>query len=146
MNRRRFVHITCSLCAGLPAGASLLLGCQPLNYVTGSLTAEGIALSPVEFLDPKTKGAYYRKYIIVRNDQLEFPICLYRLSENSYSALLMQCTHQGTELHAGGDRLYCPAHGSEFDQQGAVQQGPAENSLRKFPVVVEEKRILIQLK
>jgi Rieske Fe-S protein len=103
-------------------------------------------LSPVEFLDPNTTGPYYRKYIIVRNDQLEYPICLYRLSETSYSALLMQCTHQGTELQAGGDRLHCPAHGSEFDQQGVVRQGPAEISLRKFPVLVEERRILIQLK
>ncbi len=144
MNRRHFMHIAC--CLSAPVSSALVLGCQPVHYVTGSLTVEGIALSPVEFLNPESKGASYRKYIIVRNEQLEYPICLYRLSETSYSALLMRCTHQGTELQAGGDQLHCPAHGSEFDQQGAVRQGPAELALRTFPVLVDDTRILIQLK
>ena len=146
MNRRRFVHLACSVCAGVPGGAALVTACQPVRYVTGSLTSDGIVLSPVEFLDPATKGAYYRKYIIVRNEQLEYPICLYRLSEKEYTALLMRCTHQGTELQAGGDSLHCPAHGSEYDQQGKVTQGPAEENLRTFPVQADEKQILIQLR
>lgn len=127
MNRRSFVHLACAACGSLPTASLLLSSCTPIHYVTGSLTAEGIVISPVEMLDPAEKGvAAYRKYIIVRNEQLEYPICLYRFSETDYAALLMQCTHQGTELQAGGDRLHCPAHGSEFDQRGKVRQGPAE--------------------
>lgn len=146
MKRRRFVHLACVACVGLPAGSALLAGCQPIHYVTGTLTSDGILLSPVEFLDPAEKGAAYRKYIIVRNDRLEYPICLYRMSETEYSALLMRCTHQGAELQAGGDRLHCPAHGSEYDQRGKVRQGPAEVSLRSFAVVADARSILIQLK
>ncbi len=142
MNRRQFVHLTCSACVGIPAGASLLTACQTMHYTTGSLTAEGIVLSPIEFLE----GAIYRKYIIVRNEQMEYPICVYRMSPAKYTALLMRCTHQGTELQAGGDSLHCPAHGSEYDQNGKVTQGPAEINLRSFPVVADERRILIQLK
>jgi len=145
MNRRGFVRLACVACAGFPAASSLLTGCQPLHYVTGTLTTEGILLSPLEFLDPGATSGEYRKYIIVRNDRLEYPICLYRLSTTEYSALLMQCTHQGTELQAGGDRLHCPAHGSEFDQRGNVTQGPAETGLRVFQVAADDKRILIQL-
>ncbi len=144
MNRREFIQVSCATCCMLPA-AIVLDGCQPIHYVTGSLTSEGIVLSPVEFLDPAQAGAYYRKFIIVRHDQLEYPICLYRLSETDYSALLMQCTHQGTELQAGGDKLHCPAHGSEYDQRGKVTQGPSEQNLRTFPVVADAKRILIRL-
>lgn len=144
MKRREFIHVSCSACCVLPA--MMLIGsCQPVHYVTGSLTSEGIILSPVEFLDPAEKGPYYRKYIIVRHDRLEYPICLYRFSETDYSALLMRCTHQGTELQAGGDKLHCPAHGSEYDQRGKVTQGPSEQNLRTFPVVADEKRILIRL-
>jgi Rieske Fe-S protein len=144
MNRREFIHVSCSACCLAPA-AILLNGCSPVHYVTGSLTSEGILLSTVEFLDPAQSGPYYRKYIIVRHDRLEYPICLYRLSETDYSALLMQCTHQGTELQAGGDKLHCPAHGSEYDQRGKVTQGPSERNLRTFPVIADDKRILIPL-
>ena len=142
MRRREFVHMTCSACIGFPAAAAFLASCQTLHYTTGSLTSEGIVLSPMEFLE----GTNYRKYILVRNEQLEYPIALYRFSATSYSALLMQCTHQGTELQAGGEMLHCPAHGSEYDQRGKVTQGPAEINLRSFPVVADERRILIQLK
>jgi len=146
MNRRGFVQLACAACGGGPVASLLLNSCQPIHYVTGTLTSEGILLSPVEFLDPAMKGTYYRKYIIVRNEQLEYPICLYRLSETEYAALLMQCTHQGTELQAGGDKLHCPAHGSEYDQRGKVTQGPSETNLRTFPVVADARRIVIQLR
>lgn len=146
MNRRQFVHLSCAACGGIPVASLVFASCQPIHYVTGTLTQDGILLSPVEFLDPAEKGAVYRKYIIVRNEQLEYPICLYRLSETEYSALLMQCTHQGTELQAGGDRLHCPAHGSEYDQKGIVRQGPSEINLRKFAVEADNRGILIHLK
>jgi Rieske Fe-S protein len=45
-----------------------------------------------------------------------------------------------------GDKLQCPAHGSEFNQAGAVTTGPAENSLRTFPVIVEANQLKISLK
>ena len=68
------------------------------------------------------------------------------ISEQEYSALWMKCTHQGTELHAFGDRLQCPAHGSEFTKNGAVQNGPAADPLRTFPVVVDSNVLKINLR
>lgn len=88
----------------------------------------------------------FRNYIIVHNDILQFPICIFRFNENEYSALWMQCTHQGNEVQVYGDRLECPAHGSVFDNKGTVQQGPAEKALRIFPVTIEKKQIRISLK
>ena len=64
----------------------------------------------------------------------------------SYTALWMKCTHQGTELHAFGDRLQCPAHGSEFKKNGEVQNGPAADPLRTFPVVVADNALKINLR
>ena len=86
-----------------------------------------------------------RQYIIVNNDQLEFPIYLYRFSENDYTALLMKCTHQGNELQASGDYLHCSAHGSEFNNKGVVAQGPAEKDLRSFKVTSDNEKIFIDL-
>jgi Rieske Fe-S protein len=58
----------------------------------------------------------------------------------------MRCTHQGAELQVFGDKLQCPAHGSEFSSKGAVQNGPADNTLRTFPVTIEKNQLKISLK
>jgi len=91
------------------------------------------------------KGGF-RKYVVVENDQLKFPICLYRTNEIEYSALSMRCPHQGAELQVFGDRLQCPAHGSEFNKNGVVQNGPADTNLRTFPVTIQNNQIHISLK
>jgi nitrite reductase/ring-hydroxylating ferredoxin subunit len=70
---------------------------------------------------------------------------VYRFADDDYKALLMKCTHQGTELQVFGDRLQCPAHGSEFTNNGAVQNGPADRPLRTFTVSVENDSIKIRL-
>ena len=87
-----------------------------------------------------------KKYIVVNNDILQYPICVYRFSEKEYSALWMRCTHQGTELQVFGDKLQCPAHGSEFNNMGAVQNGPADAMLRTFPITIEKNQLKISLK
>ena len=71
---------------------------------------------------------------------------VYRFDDNKYEALLMKCTHQGTELQAFGDKLQCPAHGSEFNKHGKVENGPASASLRTFPVTITDDQLQISLK
>jgi Rieske Fe-S protein len=58
----------------------------------------------------------------------------------------MRCTHQGTELQVFGDKLQCPAHGSEFNSKGGVQNGPADTTLRTFPVEIKNNLLHISLK
>ena len=146
MDRRLFVKKTCGLCLGGPMMLGMLSGCGSVRYVDGTMEPSGISVPPNEFLTSKDNPTTFLAYIIVRNETLEYPICLYRFSENEYSALLMKCTHQGTELQVFGDQLHCPAHGSEFTNKGLVAQGPAENSLRTFRVVPKPEKIMIELK
>ena len=94
----------------------------------------------------KKGGTAYSSFIIVRNDALKFPICLYRFNDKEYSALWMKCTHQGAELQASGDVLQCSAHGSEFTNKGQVRNGPANESLRSFPVTVTNNELFIDLR
>ena len=82
----------------------------------------------------------------MRNESLQYPLCVYRLDDDSYSAVLMQCTHQGAELQVAGDQLTCPAQGSEFDNTGMVTQGPAAMNLRSFPVSIENEQLFIDLR
>ena len=144
MNRRDFTRacLSCAAIAGFPA---FLSACQSTHYTTGIIEKNGISVLKSEFNYMKKDQQLTRSYIIVRNDALEFPIYVYRFSENEYSAVLMKCTHQGNELSASGDHLTCSAHGSEFTNRGSVAQGPAERDLRRFNVTTDSGKIIIDL-
>ena len=58
----------------------------------------------------------------------------------------MRCTHQDAQLEVFGDRLECPAHGSEFNDRGKVMEGPAQANLRTFPVTIQKDKLYISLK
>jgi Rieske Fe-S protein len=99
-----------------------------------------------DFQLKKSNAKEFKKYIVVQNDILQYPICVYRFDENNYEALWMRCTHQGTELQVFGDKLQCPAHGSEFNNHGKVENGPASSALRTFPVTIDGNQLKISLK
>jgi nitrite reductase/ring-hydroxylating ferredoxin subunit len=145
MNRRKFISNSCLACAGGIGLSYLLSSCASTHYVTGTLESKGISIPMSEFVDSKKQNQTMRDFIIVHHDNLEFPIYLYRINKDEYSALWMKCTHQGSELNAGGDHLYCSSHGSEFDKKGNAIHGPAEKSLRSFPVYIQNDKIIIEL-
>ena len=105
-----------------------------------------LAIKSGDFETKAGSEKHYKKYIVVNNDKLKFPICVYRLDAQNYSALWLQCSHQGAELQVFGDKLQCPAHGSEFNNKGSVTGGPANANLRRFPVTVENNQLKISLK
>lgn len=146
MERREFLINTCSLCIGAAGFSVALSGCKATKYVSGSFNNDGLLVGVNEFLKKERPDPIYHPYIIVRNEELKYPICVYRFGDNDYSALWMQCAHQGAEVQVIGSHLQCPAHGSEYDNRGNVTNGPAENGLRTFPVTVAQNQIFIDLR
>jgi len=146
MDRRGFIKNSCAACLAVAGIGTSVSSCTATQYIGGTLGKDGVFVDPKEFITKQNGKPAYRSFIIVRNDALQYPICVYRFSENEYSALWMKCTHQGTELQASGDRLQCTAHGSEFDNKGAVKTGPADKSLRNFPVTVSNNQLFIDLR
>ena len=142
MNRRTFIKQGCLACVSSSVILTVLESCTAVKYGTGKLTDNGMLVNADEF----KSGNKTRDYVIIRHDDLLYPICLYRLSDNEYSAILMRCSHQGAELQVSGDRLMCPAHGSEFDKSGHVVQAPAMSDLRKFPVSILDNQLFIDLR
>lgn len=143
MDRKQFLK-TCGLgCLGGLATISLLEGCVPSRSVGNSIDGDNLLISVDDFGDD-AKG--FRKFVIVHNDLLKFPICIFRLTATAYSALWMECSHMGAELQVFGDTIQCPAHGSEFTDRGAVRTGPADRPLRTFPVVIENNYLKVSLK
>ena len=131
---------------GVLAAGSLVSSCTSLKRVEGLIIDDYIGLNASEFTQTKKNKTTFRDYVIVQNDSLRFPICVYRIEENQYSALVMQCTHQGQELTAYGDKLHCSSHGSEFDKLGNVTNGPASDRLKTLPVTEVNGMLRISIK
>ncbi len=146
MDRREFIKNGCTACLSATVVAGMLSSCNPTQYISGTLGKDGLFIDTNEFLTKQNGKPSYRPFIIVRNDALQYPVCVYRFNDNDYSALWMRCTHQGTELQASGDRLQCTAHGSEFDNRGLVKTGPADKSLRSFAVTVSNNQLFIDMR
>ena len=143
MERKEFLKTCGYACIGGTLFGGLLAGCKSAELVSGNISGSDLVVPASSFLK---KDKTFRKYIVLHNDLLDFPICLYRFSETEYAALLMKCPHQGAELQVFGDRLQCPAHGSEFNDKGVVQNGPADTNLRSFLVSIQNEQIKISLK
>ena len=146
MNRKDFIINSCAVCLSATAISSLFTSCTATKYITGNLGKDGLTISKDEFRIKQKRNTTHRSLLIIRNDALQYPICVYRFNDQEYSALWMQCTHQGAELQASGDFLQCPAHGSEFNNKGKVMNGPADINLRTFPVTVTNNELFIDLR
>jgi len=146
MDRKNFIKSCGLACVGAIGMTTLLQGCNTTKILSGKIIADDLVVPISDFETRNGSNTYFKKYIVVHNDMLQYPICVYRINEKEYSALWMQCTHQGTELQVFGDRLQCPAHGSEFDNRGGAQTGPADKKLRTFPISIEKDQIKISLK
>lgn len=145
MHRRKFLKQGCSACLAFAALPLVMDSCVTLSNATGTMTDKGLVLKPDDFILKAGSNTSYRSSLVVRNTRLKYPIYVYRISETEYTAVWMQCSHQGTELQAAGDQLHCPAHGSEFSSKGIVTAGPADVNLRSFPVRVSNNQIFIDL-
>ena len=144
MDRRKFITSTCASCMSVTLLSSLMTSCTPTQYITGILDKDGLIVQKDQF-KIGSKGSY-SSFIVVRNENLLFPICIYRFSEQEYSAIWLKCAHMGAEVNVVGDTLQCPAHGSEYNNRGMVTNGPATSNLRTFPVVIRNNELFIDLR
>jgi nitrite reductase/ring-hydroxylating ferredoxin subunit len=143
MERKNFLKTCGFACLSGSILFSALEGCGSSKIIAGTIDNSNLKVPLSTFRQGKDS---FRKYIIVSHPDLKYPVCVYRFGDTEYTALLMRCTHQGAELQVFGDRLECPAHGSQFSDTGKVQNGPADTNLRSFPVTVNNDQIFISLK
>ncbi|MGH2575630.1 MAG: ubiquinol-cytochrome c reductase iron-sulfur subunit [Ignavibacteria bacterium] len=71
-------------------------------------------------------------YTFLEIEGSNIKIYLIRKSSNSFLALDTRCTHLGCEIIKRETFFECPCHGSEFDLDGKVLQGPASVSLKSY--------------
>ena len=144
MNRKEFIRTCSYACAATFTGVTLLESCSTSTHIASSVSSGNmISINKSEFLTGKKEA--FRKFVLVNSSKFEYPICIFRINDTDYSALLMQCTHNSCELQPQGSYLSCPCHGSEFDNKGVVQNPPAEKNLQTFTTTNDNEKIYIHL-
>lgn len=87
-----------------------------------------------------------RKQIDLGDNKL---VGLFKLSDGTFAAISIWCSHQKTSLMAGSmddDEIMCPLHGARFDlRTGKNLSLPAVRPIESYEVKVENDRILIKV-
>lgn len=140
MNRRNFVKQTCSLC--LLAGSGMLVGslasCGSALPVYKTAVADNKIAVPLDLFATSD-------FQIIQPKSMYYNIGLKKEKDGTYTALLLRCTHADNQLIPMGNGFKCTLHGSTFDNEGHVTQGPAERSLQKYVTKVESNQIIIHI-
>ena len=122
LNRRQFLLLT----------AGLATGCQSMDDVGKTALGTERLIDAGKAADYATDGVYSRfvnqGFFLVRKS-------------GQFFALSAICTHRKCKLKAEpDDSFYCKCHGSTFDPDGHVTEGPARRDLPKFPVSVDANK------
>ena len=130
MNRRDFISATCMGCMGIAAGLSILSAESCKTTEHASITFSNGMLNIPNSLFTATE------YQVFSNSNLEYNVLLVKQTDGSYRAFEMRCTHKGAALKADSSGIYCPEHGSKFNEDGTVLKGPATTSLQEYKVAL----------
>lgn len=145
MKRRKFIKTCCYVGVGIPFATSLLQSCGAIYYAASTQEKEKLIVAKSEFIRIKKERKTERAFVLLKVNELGFPICLYQTKKDNYVASLLKCTHNGCELNVGGGIYTCPCHGSEFTTDGKVLEGPADRDLKTFKTETDHENIYIYL-
>lgn len=143
MQRRQFIKNSCNACLLLAAGYILpeLTGCTPSKYAIINTA------SPVNDIIEVPLAAFTQSALqIVRPKGWYYDIAVQKKNDNTFSSLLLQCTHQDNQLDITGNGYHCSLHGSVFDKEGKVKKGPAEMPLHQYTTTINQDKLIIHLK
>jgi Rieske Fe-S protein len=140
MDRRHFIKSTCHACLLGAAGFALpqMAGCSQAYHVFKTQVTDNRVTVPLSLFEKESLQ-------LVRPSGWYYDIAVQKEGDNTYSALLMKCTHQDNQLSAGGNGFECPLHGSRFDKAGNVRKGPAELPLKKYTVTTDKDNLVINI-
>lgn len=135
VNRRGFLQL---LAAG--AGVALLSGCGPAEEEKGWTRPEAIAAGDgwkIENAPSLEPGKAFT---------FEFPDdsmgIVFITQAGDLRALSAECTHASCTVRwQDGQELFCPCHGSRFDDHGKVLNGPATEPLPRYSARLEKETI-----
>ena len=143
MNRKEFLKsIGLACCGGLVVVSNQ--SCTSVDhFAPTAYENQKVLLKKSEFVVLENGKTIIKKYVLIKVEQHDFPICVYKIDKDNYTALSTKCTHSACEIKPQGDFLICPCHGSEFTNQGVVLNPPAEENLQSFKINIDDENIYI---
>jgi Rieske Fe-S protein len=124
VNRRTFLFLSAAFaagCASTPGGSSF--------------SGEG------KTINAGSAAQYLKDGVYTRYRDLGFFVVRRGADLFAISAI---CTHRKCKLDAEADKtFYCPCHGSTFDADGKVTEGPARRNLPRYEILTNEKGDLL---
>jgi cytochrome b6-f complex iron-sulfur subunit len=115
---------------------------NPLSAIQGNLANGKVTItidssSPLVNVDSAAIVNYSSGSVLVNHS-----------SENTFNALSSICTHQSctvANFDSGSSQYVCPCHGSRYNFNGQVTQGPAGSPLRSFPTQFSGNQLIITI-
>ena len=144
MSRRTFLQMAA---AGL--GIVLLAGCGSSEPPPGAPPAPGPAAVPAtaKGKDLTIPGAGKLK----NGEGLAYSLngethgIVFKTAGGELKAITARCTHAGGTLEWQNGQFHCPSHGSNFDAEGKVVNGPATKPLTLFKAKQQGDDALVQI-
>jgi len=126
MDRRDFLQKSIILSCGIAGASAFLEACKKSNNTTTAPTVNfTIDIGSSQYSALQKNGGYV--YYSANN------IIIAREHSGSFVALYDVCPHAGCTIQFDGSSKFpCPCHGSIFDDDGNVVQGPATSGVKKY--------------
>lgn len=133
MNRKEFLLLTggSALLAACGKEAAPAPGAGPTIYLRADLTRELLTVGSTQ------QDA--NRLVLVRREAVG-------LTAAAFQHFSLVCTHSGclVAAQAGSGEFHCPCHGSKFNPDGTVLNGPAARPLERHVLTVEGNTLFIK--
>jgi len=144
MDRRNFLKSSCGACAAM--GIGLVLGS---GFLESCASGKGLSVLKTSATDGKVRipleGFATNSFKLLRVNGYNFDIAVQKKEDETYSAMMMVCTHAKHPLTKAGSGYYCTLHGSKFNGDGKVEKGPASKPMVQLQTEISEGDLLITL-
>lgn len=136
--RREFIRSSLGVAIAAPC-AAMLAGCASLLTRTITPVDGTLRLALVQYPELSQRGGSLR----VLPAGSAGPIYIFVRDTGQFVVLSSICTHLTCTVELQGARLVCPCHGSAFDRDGAVLQGPAASPLSRYRSEIADGGVLV---
>ncbi|MBI3005323.1 MAG: ubiquinol-cytochrome c reductase iron-sulfur subunit [Ignavibacteriales bacterium] len=136
MKRRQFFKRS----TGFIGAASMLSAVSQIGCIPSTAPAMRAELSQnkIAFNTAIPELSKVGDGVKLENNGLEYPILLIRKSESDFVAVSTECMHLGCQVRMQRIILRCPCHGSAYDLEGKVLNGPTEEPLKRYNIRMKE--------
>lgn len=149
MNRRDFMNWmgVGAIATSLPVA---IAACTPeATEETTATTPEATSAEPTsiaaDFTAIGTTAELSEQGYLSDDSTFDEPVIVIQDPANAESliALSAKCTHAGCAVAWQEDLFACPCHGSKFNPDGSVAEGPANAPLKAYAAKVEGDSVLV---